>query len=98
MPKGKFYLATLFIWGLTSLSFSATKTEKNAEVVARVNQVPIYLEEFSKKLSELKIDISALDQAIEKKIVNDLINEKLVEQKASQMTLKSDKDFQKTKL
>ncbi|HKZ21723.1 MAG TPA: peptidylprolyl isomerase [candidate division Zixibacteria bacterium] len=96
MLKTKVIVGVVFLGLAYGLAWSQTKTSGTSNVVATINGEKITATDLQNKAKELQLDkaLGQLDAGLENKILQDLINEKLVEQKARKMNLKTDKQFQ----
>jgi len=81
---------------LKGLALAQTKTQKASNILATINAEKITTEDLQNKIKELQLDkaLGGPDTDLENKLLQDMINEKLVEQKAKKINLKTDKKFQ----
>lgn len=90
-------MGVVFLVMACGLALSQTKTAKTSNILATVNGEKVTTTDLQNKLKELQLNkaIGAADSDLENKILQDMVNEKLVEQKARAINLKTDKEFQK---
>jgi len=96
MLQNKVIMGLVFILLGGNLAWSQTKTPASSNTLATVNGEKITTADLQNKIKELRLEktVGQPDAEIENKILQDLINAKLVEQKARKMNLKTDKQFQ----
>ena len=96
MLPSKVITGLVFILVSAGLVWSQTKTPASSNTLATVNGEKITTADLQNKIKELRLEktVGQPDAAVENKILQDLINAKLVEQKARKMNLKTDKQFQ----
>ena len=96
MLRTKVIMGVVFLGMVGGLAWSQTKTTGTSNVVATINGEKISTQDLQSKFKELQLNktVGQPKADLESKLLQDLINGKLVEQKAQKMNLKSDKEFQ----
>ena len=96
MLKTKVIMAAVFLVLANASAWPQTKTSSTSNVVATINGEKITTQDLQNKFKELQLDkaLGQPDADLENKVLQDMINEKLVEQKARKINLKTDKKFQ----
>ncbi len=96
MWKGKVYRQIFILLSFSTLSLAAGQTPKSSDILATVNGEKITSQDLKNKFQELQLDkaLGQPDQDLENKVLQDMINDKLVDQKAQKINLRTDKEFQ----
>ncbi len=96
MSKTKVIMVAVFLVLANALAWPQSKTSSTSNVVATINGEKITTQDLQNKFKELQLDkaLGQPDADLENKVLQDMINEKLVEQKARKINLKTDKKFQ----
>src|SRR5574341_417662 len=97
MSQGKILRFVLILLSFSSLALAASQTQKTSNILATVNGEKISTQDLQNKFQELQLDkaMGQKDQDLENKVLQDMINDRLVQQKAKKINLKTDKGFQK---
>ncbi len=97
MSQGKIFRLIFILLSFSGLTLGASQTQKSSNILATVDGEKITTQDLEKKIQELKPDkaVAQKDQDLENQVLQDLINDKLVDQKAKKINLKTDKGFQR---